>query len=192
MWVLIDNYDSFTYMLHHYLLQLHRDILVIKNDAITISELVEINPSCIIISPGPKRPVDAGIIMDLIAHFIGKIPILGICLGHQALGEYLGAKLIKASAPVHGKTSIVKMKNNFTGFEDLNEFVVMRYHSLILSEYEKIDGFEALGYTVDDDALMLFKHGQLKCFGMQFHPESIGTPKGIELLTAWYVWAFKS
>lgn len=190
MWVLIDNYDSFTHILLHYLQQLHKNIRVYKNDEITVSDLALLQPAAIIISPGPGRPSDAGITMDMIHRFIGKIPILGICLGHQALGEYLGARLVHATFPMHGKQSRISFFSGTGVFRFVSPATVMRYHSLVLEDYEGMEGFVPLAYADDDQALMMFFHPLYKCWGIQFHPESVGTEQGITYLRIWYRWAF--
>ncbi len=169
---------------------LHPHVLVKKNDEITIAQIKALAPTCIIISPGPKRPEDAGIIIDMIAHFAGKVPILGICLGHQALGCFLGAKLIHAPYPMHGKISKLIWDNAAIHFakqfpEDLK---VMRYHSLVLDAPRDLKDFQPLAYAQDDGTLMMFCSPKYAFFGIQFHPESIGTPFGKDLLGAWYNW----
>lgn len=184
MWVLIDNYDSFTYILHHYLLQCGSDCVVYRNDEITVDELAKLNPSRIIISPGPETPLQAGITMDVIKHFHNKIPILGVCLGHQALGMYFGAQLVHAPYPMHGKTSEV----NYTPhplFEGLNNpFTVMRYHSLAVNNFEGT-GLQAIAHSTDDNTIMALVHETYPCVGIQFHPESVGTTNGLQLLKNW-------
>lgn len=184
MWVILDNYDSFTYILQHYLLQTGNECVVSKNDELTIDELAALNPERIIISPGPETPLQAGICMDVIARFHKDIPILGICLGHQAIGMHFGAKLIKAPYPMHGKTSTVKHddSNLFSGIDD--EFAVMRYHSLVLDELEGTD-LVASSYATDDDTIMSLQHRLYPCTGIQFHPESIGTEHGLKILKNW-------
>jgi anthranilate synthase/aminodeoxychorismate synthase-like glutamine amidotransferase len=184
MWVLIDNYDSFTYILHHYLLQCGSDCVVYRNDEITTEELEKLNPTRIIISPGPETPLQAGITMDVIQHFHHKVPILGVCLGHQALGMYFGAKLIHAPYPMHGKTSEV----NFTPhpiFEGLqNPFIVMRYHSLAVNNFVGT-GLLAIAHSTDANTIMALAHETYPCIGIQFHPESVGTTDGLQLLKNW-------
>jgi anthranilate synthase/aminodeoxychorismate synthase-like glutamine amidotransferase len=129
MWILLDNYDSFTYILHHYLLQTGNECTVYRNDDLSLQQLTELNPSRLIISPGPETPLQAGICMEAIAHFHNRIPILGVCLGHQALGMYFGAELIHAPYPMHGKTSQV-IHQQHELFNDISSpFEVMRYHS---------------------------------------------------------------
>ncbi len=184
MWVLIDNYDSFTYILHHYLLQCGNDCVVYRNDEITVEELEKLNPSRIIISPGPETPLQAGITMNVIARFHQQIPILGVCLGHQALGIHFGAQLIHAPYPMHGKTSEVTYSAHplFNGLE--NPFTVMRYHSLIVTNFEGT-GLLAIAHSTDDNTIMALVHKTYPCVGIQFHPESIGTANGLAILKNW-------
>lgn len=183
MWVLIDNYDSFTYILHHYLLQTGNECLVYRNDEITVDELIALSPSRIIISPGPETPLQAGITMDVIAHFQDKVPILGVCLGHQALGMHFCAKLIHAPLPMHGKTSSVSHTSHalFNGLE--NPFTVMRYHSLAVDGFEGT-GLQAIAHS-EDGVIMALAHETYPCIGIQFHPESVGTTDGLQLLQNW-------
>lgn len=184
MWALIDNYDSFTYILQHYLLQTGNDCVVYRNDEITVDELVQLKPSRIIISPGPETPLQSGICMDVIDRFHKTTPILGICLGHQALGMYFGASLKHSPYPMHGKTSKVKHNGHpiFKGIP--TEFTVMRYHSL---HVDKFDGasLEAIANANDDGIVMALAHKEYPCIGIQFHPESIGTNDGLHILQNW-------
>ncbi len=183
MWILIDNYDSFTHILHHYLLQLHADVMVFRNDAVTLEQIIELDPQRIIISPGPQTPNEAGITNTVIQHFVKKIPVLGICLGHQALGVHFGATLNKAFQPVHGNTSTI-IHNGDALFVDIPQsFEAMRYHSLIIEDFEKTDIIH-LAYS-DGNELMIFKHKTYPATGIQFHPESILTEYGLQLLTNW-------
>ncbi|PQJ10921.1 anthranilate/aminodeoxychorismate synthase component II [Flavipsychrobacter stenotrophus] len=187
MYILIDNYDSFTYILHHYLLQTGHECVVYKNDEVTIDELIALNPERIIISPGPETPLQAGITMDVIAHFRDKLPILGVCLGHQALGMYFGAQLVHA-APMHGKTSKVDHKGHelFKGI--MSPFTVMRYHSLAI---EGIAGTELdVIATTGDGIIMALAHKKYPVMGVQFHPESVGTEHGLQLLKNWAAMKF--
>ncbi|RYE20267.1 MAG: aminodeoxychorismate/anthranilate synthase component II [Sphingobacteriales bacterium] len=184
MWVLIDNYDSFTYILHHYLLQTGNECKVFRNDEISVEELSQLKPSKLIISPGPETPLQAGICMEAIARFYDKIPILGICLGHQALGTHFGAQLVHAPFPMHGKESIIAhnssaMFNNIPG-----TFSAMRYHSLVLQHLEGT-GFVPTAFSTDDETIMAIQHSIYPCTGIQFHPESVGTPYGQQLITNW-------
>ena len=182
MWVLIDNYDSFTYILHHYLLLTGNECSVYRNDEITIAQLHDLAPSRIIISPGPGTPTDAGITMDVVHHFHQTVPILGICLGHQALGMYFGANLKHAPQPVHGKTSDIT-HNGHPVFKDIpSPFTVMRYHSLSLQTGSNT--ICELAHTADG-TLMALTHPNYPCMGFQFHPESVGTGYGMQLLKNW-------
>jgi len=184
MWVLLDNYDSFTYILHHYLLQTGNECVVYRNDEITIEQLKALDPSRIIISPGPETPLQAGICMDVIEHFHKSTPILGVCLGHQALGMYFGAKLVHAH-PMHGKTSEI-IHNGDALFNNIpSPFTAMRYHSLIVEGFENT-GLEATAHT-HDGIIMALKHTVYPCTGTQFHPESVGTEHGLQLLKNWAV-----
>lgn len=183
MWILLDNYDSFTYILHHYLLQTGNECTVYRNDELTVQQLIDLNPSRIIISPGPETPLQAGICMDVIGHFHDKLPILGICLGHQALGMYFGAKLVHANEPMHGKTSEV-VHNGDVLFNNISSpFKVMRYHSLALERLEGT-GLSAVAHTADD-TIMAMKHERFPSAGIQFHPESVGTNDGLQMLKNW-------
>jgi anthranilate synthase/aminodeoxychorismate synthase-like glutamine amidotransferase len=182
MWVLIDNYDSFTHILQHYLLQTGNDCKIYRNDEITLPQLAALKPERIIISPGPETPLQAGICMDVIDHFHKTIPILGVCLGHQALGMYFGAKLVKVR-PMHGKTSWVTHDNHFIFSGIPSPFTVMRYHSLAIENLENT-GLSPLAYS-DDGVLMALAHKEYPCIGIQFHPESVGTEYGLQLLKNW-------
>ena len=183
MWVLIDNYDSFTHILHHYLLQLHDSVVVYRNDAITVEELKTLDPDRIIISPGPKTPLDAGITNEVIRYFYNRKPILGICLGHQALGTFFGGTLSKATRPVHGSTTPV-FHNEEGLFANIpSTFNVMRYHSLIIKDWEHT-GIKPLAFTAEQE-LMAFCHQEYPVVGIQFHPESILTEYGQQILLNW-------
>ncbi len=182
MWVLIDNYDSFTYILLHYLLQTGHECIVYRNDEITLEQLITLNPERIIISPGPETPLQAGITMQVIDHFHTSIPILGVCLGHQALGMYFGAKLIHVP-PMHGKTSEVTHTGHSLFKNIPSPFTAMRYHSLAVNEFDNTD-LESIA-TTDDGTIMALAHKHYSCLGVQFHPESIGTEYGLQLLKNW-------
>jgi len=183
MWALIDNYDSFTYILHHYLTALHGDVHVWKNDGISIDRLAGLNPQRIILSPGPRRPQQAGITMDVIRHFHARVPILGICLGHQAIGAFFGAALVRAQQPMHGKTSAIYHRNSSIFRDVPNGFEAMRYHSLVLEHWEGTD-LVPLAFTREKE-LMAFRHRHYPCMGLQFHPESVLTAHGALLLSNW-------
>ncbi len=183
MWVLIDNYDSFTYILHDYLLQTGHECAVYRNDELSMDQLIALNPERIIISPGPETPLQAGITMDVIGHFHSRTPILGVCLGHQALGMYFGAKLVHTPYPMHGKTSPVSHNGHplFSGIP--SPFIAMRYHSLAVNEFESTP-LDVLAQT-EDGTIMALAHKQYPCLGVQFHPESVGTEYGLQLLKNW-------
>ena len=183
MYILIDNYDSFTYILQHYLLQTGNECVVYKNDEITIAQIEQLRPSRIVISPGPETPLQAGITMAVIAHFHRKIPILGVCLGHQGLGLFFGAQLVSASYPMHGKTSDVIHHHHPLFHQIPTPFSAMRYHSLAITGIE-YTGLEAIAHT-NDGTIMAVAHDKYPCIGVQFHPESIGTQYGLELLRNW-------
>ena len=183
MWVLIDNYDSFTYILHDYLLQTGHECAVYRNDEISLSQLIALDPQRIIISPGPETPLQAGITMEVIDHFHNSVPILGVCLGHQALGMYFGAKLVHTAYPMHGKTSEIRhIKHPL--FKDIpSPFTAMRYHSLAVTDFDDTP-LEVLAKT-DDGTNMALSHKQYPSLGVQFHPESVGTEYGLQLLRNW-------
>ena len=185
MWVLIDNYDSFTWILHDYLLQTGNECVVYRNDELNIQQLKDINPARIIISPGPETPLQAGITMEVIDQFHKHTPILGVCLGHQALGMYFGAKLVHIPYPMHGKTSEVA-HNGHGLFENIpSPFIAMRYHSLAIDQFGGTP-LKALAHTADG-TVMALAHEQFPCVGVQFHPESVGTEYGLQLLKNWAV-----
>jgi len=182
MILMIDNYDSFTYNLVQYLGELGEELHVHRNDKITIDDIRKMNPARIVISPGPGRPDGAGISKELIATFYKDIPILGVCLGHQAIGEVFGAKTIHAPYLMHGKTSNITHDNTgvFKGLP--NPMQATRYHSLIVDETTLPDKLEITARTEKDNLLMGFRHKDYPCEGVQFHPESILTPEGKQLL----------
>lgn len=182
MILLIDNYDSFTFNLYQYFGELGEDIVVVRNDQITIEEIEQMNPDVICLSPGPGRPEDAGICVDVIKRFYTTIPILGICLGHQAIGHAFGAKIIKAKKIMHGKIS----KVTHTGSKIFEYFTqpleVMRYHSLVIEKGTLPGSFQVLAKSMDDGEIMAIKHEKYPLYGLQFHPESIGTKAGKQIL----------
>ena len=181
MLVMIDNYDSFTYNLVQYFYDLKQDVKVFRNDEITVEEVLAMKPDHIVISPGPGRPSEAGISVDLIKEAAGKIPILGVCLGHQAIGEAFGGKIIHAKSIMHGKTS--KMKHNGKGvFKNLRpEFDATRYHSLVIERKSFPECLEIVAET-DDGEIMGVVHKEYPIYGIQFHPESILTRTGKRIL----------
>ena len=182
MIVMIDNYDSFTYNLYQYIGHFTKEIKVFRNDEITVKEIDEMMPSHLIISPGPKYPKDAGISIEAIKHFTGKIPVLGICLGHQAIGEAFGGKVIRAKKVLHGKTSKAKLNKEAAIFKGLNEEVTIgRYHSLIVEKESLPNVLEVIA-TDEEGEIMALKHKKAETYGLQFHPESILTECGMEMI----------
>ena len=179
--LMIDNYDSFTFNLVQYFGILGAKIKVCRNDKISLSDIEEMKPLKIVISPGPGRPVDAGISNSLIKHFYKNIPILGVCLGHQCIGEVFGADIINSGIVVHGKTSLIYHddKTIFKGLD--NPFRAARYHSLIIKKDTIPFSFEISANT-EDDIVMGIRHRKYKLEGIQFHPESFLTPLGIKML----------
>jgi anthranilate synthase component 2/para-aminobenzoate synthetase component 2 len=178
---MIDNYDSFTYNLVQYLGELGEDIRVFRNDKITIPEIQKLNPDRVVISPGPCTPKEAGISIKVIQHFAGKIPILGVCLGHQSIGAAYGAEIVNAPRLMHGKTSMI-YHDGKTIFKDIpNPFEATRYHSLIIKKETLSDDFEITAWT-DQDEIMGIRHKIFTIEGIQFHPESILTKEGKNLL----------
>jgi anthranilate synthase/aminodeoxychorismate synthase-like glutamine amidotransferase len=181
MILMIDNYDSFTYNLVQYLGELGQKVLVYRNDALNISDIKRLNPSKIVISPGPGRPEDAGISCEVIRQFSGKIPILGVCLGHQAIGLCFGGKIVGAKKLMHGKTSKIyhNKKDIFKGIA--SPFLATRYHSLLVEKKNLPDCLEVTAFTSDNE-IMGLKHKTYPVWGVQFHPESILTKSGKQLL----------
>lgn len=182
MILLIDNYDSFTYNLFQYLGELGEEVKVIRNDKISIEEIQALNPDRIVLSPGPGRPENAGILIALIQQLYKKFPILGICLGHQGIGYAFGAEIIKAENIMHGKTSFLAAKQSSV-FEGLEEPIeVMRYHSLVIKNGTLPEEFTILAHSSDDQEIMAIKHKKFPLYGFQFHPESVGTGYGKQLI----------
>ena len=181
MILLIDNYDSFTFNLAQYLGQLGQNVEIRRNDQITLDEIEELQPERIIISPGPCTPKEAGISVPLIQRFAGKIPILGVCLGHQAIGAAFGGRVVRAKKIMHGKTSEIKHDSK-TIFRGLPQpFVATRYHSLIVDRKSLPRALEISAET-DDGIIMGLRHRKLRVEGVQFHPESVLTDAGFQLL----------
>ncbi|KXO12211.1 MULTISPECIES: aminodeoxychorismate/anthranilate synthase component II [Marinobacter] len=186
MLLMIDNYDSFTYNVVQYLAELGADVQVYRNDEITIEQIEVLKPERLVISPGPCTPNEAGISMDAIRHFAGKLPILGICLGHQAIGQVYGGDIIRAGKVMHGKVSAV-YHNDVGVFRGLNNpLQATRYHSLVIDKNTLPDCLEVTAWTRNDDGsveeIMGVRHKTLPIEGVQFHPESIMTEQGHELL----------
>ena len=185
MILLIDNYDSFTYNLVHYVEELNYSVKVFRNDKVTLNEIKRLNPKKIIISPGPCTPNEAGICVRMIKKFYKNVPILGVCLGHQSIGQAFGAKIIKADKIMHGKTS--EMENLSSSiFKGLpKKFHATRYHSLIIKKNTLPDYFKIISKTTDNDkdVIMGIEHKEYPCFGVQFHPESIASvPHGKKIM----------
>ncbi|OIP61446.1 MAG: anthranilate/aminodeoxychorismate synthase component II [Nitrospirae bacterium CG2_30_41_42] len=181
MLLMIDNYDSFTYNLVQYLGEIGEDVKVFRNDKITIHEIEKLNPERIVISPGPCTPKEAGISVELIKHFSGKISILGVCLGHQSIGAAFGGDIVRAPRLMHGKISMINHDGK-TIFEGLpNPFEATRYHSLVIKKETLPDCLEITAWT-DIDEIMGVRHKEFIIEGVQFHPESILTRVGKDLL----------
>ncbi|HET7569066.1 MAG TPA: aminodeoxychorismate/anthranilate synthase component II [Gammaproteobacteria bacterium] len=186
MLLMIDNYDSFTYNLVQYLGELGEDVVVHRNDDITLDDIEALAPARIVVSPGPCTPSEAGVSLELIERFAGSVPILGVCLGHQAIGQAYGGQIVRASRVMHGKTSLIR--HNGTGvFAGLpNPFEATRYHSLVIDPDSLPDCLELTAWTENDDgeveAIMGVRHRELPVEGVQFHPESILTQYGHALL----------
>ena len=181
MLLMLDNYDSFTYNLVQYLGELGQDVQVYRNDEIDLKTIAELKPKYIVISPGPCTPNEAGISLTLIEEFAGKIPLLGVCLGHQSIGQAFGGKIIKAKTLMHGKTSLIHHKS-LGVFKDLpNPYTATRYHSLVIERESIPDCLEITAWT-DDGEIMGVKHKTLAVEGVQFHPESVLTEHGHALL----------
>ena len=182
MILLIDNYDSFSYNLYQLIGQVNDDIEVYRNDKITLDEIEDLNPEAIILSPGPGRPEVAGICVDTVKKFYDKIPICGVCLGHQAICMAFGGKISYASKLMHGKSSIAKLNKDpiFKGLND--EITVGRYHSLSLVETTLPKDLRIISKTADNGEIMAVKHEKYDIYGLQFHPESILTPDGITII----------
>ncbi len=181
MLLMIDNYDSFTYNLVQYFCELGEEVMVFRNDEITLNKISQLKPKHIVISPGPCTPDEAGLSLAIVEHYSGKIPVLGVCLGHQSIGQAFGGKIIHAKQLMHGKTS--KIFHHNTGvFRDLpNPFIATRYHSLVIERATLPDCFEITSWT-EDDEIMGIRHKSLVVEGVQFHPESILSQHGYKML----------
>lgn len=181
MILLIDNYDSFTYNLYQYISELGAKVVVVRNDKIGLEDIHRKKPEAVVISPGPKTPSEAGISEDVIKEFYKTLPILGVCLGHQAIGEVFGGKIVKAPVPMHGKISQI-IHNGRSIFNSIEiPFAATRYHSLIVSRENLPEQLEVIAWT-EDDLVMGLKHRDYPIVGVQFHPESVMTENGKTLL----------
>ncbi len=180
--LLIDNYDSFAHNLGRYAALAGAQVHIERNDGISLSAITQMKPDGIILSPGPCAPQDAGICIDLIRTFGAHIPILGVCLGHQAIGEAYGGKTIKADAPMHGRTSLIRHDQTCPLFKDIpQDFSAARYHSLIADIQDALD-LVPIANTADDNVLMAMRHDTHPVYGIQFHPESILTHHGQQII----------
>lgn len=184
--LIVDNYDSFTYNLVHYLQQMDIQIIVRRNDQLSLPQIEKINPSHIVVSPGPCDPDKAGLTLTILEQFRNKLPIFGVCLGHQAIGQAFGGRVVGAKQVMHGKTSSI-YHNNSGVFKGLSQgFLATRYHSLVLSQVDLPDCLEISAWTLDQDgkmeAIMGIKHRFLPIEGVQFHPESVLSECGLEIL----------
>jgi len=179
--LLLDNFDSFTFNLVDYFNQLGVEVKVFRNDR-KLEDLTAYSYSGVVLSPGPENPMSAGCLMDVVGHYVNKLPIIGICLGHQALGQYFGASLVKATKPMHGKMDKIEglVGNIFSGIS--NGADIVRYHSLILEELP--DVLEPIAYSANQE-IMGFEHKALPITGLQFHPEAILTNCGLKMLSNW-------
>ena len=177
MILLIDNYDSFTYNVKHYLLDLNQKVIVFRNDKISIKKILKLKPKSIVISPGPCTPNEAGISLELVSKLSGKFPILGICLGHQTIGQSFGGKIIKCKEIMHGKVDIINHFGHSIFKNVEKKFKATRYHSLIIDRKSMPKDFVITAET-NNKIIMGIAHKKLPIFGLQFHPESIGTDTG--------------
>ncbi len=181
MLLVIDNFDSFTYNLVQYFGQLGVEQNVFRNDEITVQQAVALNPDRILISPGPKTPDFAGVSLELIEAFSSKTPILGVCLGHQCIGQYFGGRIVQSKKLMHGKTSLIRHQGDgiFEGMD--SPFPAARYHSLVLDPTSVPNSLQVIADTSEDE-IMAVKHRDLPIWGVQFHPESLATDQGIRIL----------
>ena len=183
MILMIDNYDSFTYNIVQYCRELGADLKIIRNDEMSVLDIEKLNPEKIIISPGPASPDEAGITLELIKHFQDKVPIFGICLGHQCIAQVFGGDVVRAKNMMHGKTSRMKRVGEFAIFKDLpEEFVATRYHSLIVDKETLPSVIVPTAYSMDDNEIMALKIKDKEIYGVQFHPESIMSEYGHEMI----------
>ncbi|MBO6305220.1 MAG: aminodeoxychorismate/anthranilate synthase component II [Selenomonadaceae bacterium] len=187
MILLVDNYDSFSYNLYQLIGEINPDIKVIRNDELSAAEIEKLAPTKIIISPGPGRPEDAGVSVEIVKNLSGKIPILGVCLGHQAICAAFGGKITYAKKLMHGKTSLIEVDTNSKIFNGLEKQIkVMRYHSLAADESTLPTHLKVTAKT-DDGEIMAVEHINFPVYGLQFHPESIMTPQGVAIIEN-FIW----
>ena len=180
---MIDNYDSFTYNIVQYCRELGADLKIIRNDEMSIEEIEKLSPEKIIISPGPASPDEAGVTLEVIKYFTDKLPILGICLGHQSIAQVFGGEVVRAKNMMHGKTSTMARKGTCEIFKDLpQEFIATRYHSLIVDKKSLPEIIEPTAYSVDDNEIMALRIKDKDIYGVQFHPESIMSQHGYEII----------
>ncbi len=182
MVLVIDNYDSFTYNIVQYIGELGFDTVVFRNDAIGISDIKKMNPEKIVISPGPKSPAEAGITVEVIKNFYSTIPILGVCLGHQAIGYAFGAEIIRAQNVMHGKVSAIKHDSSFIYKDVPSPFEATRYHSLIINKNSLPEIINITAISLDDNEIMGIEVKGHKVYGVQFHPESVLTSYGKQII----------
>ena len=181
MLLMIDNYDSFTYNLVQYFGELGEDVKVVRNDEMTVEQIAAMNPQRIVISPGPCTPNEAGVSVPVIRHFAGKIPLLGVCLGHQSIGQAFGGRIVHARQLMHGKVSRISHQNTGVFRALPNPLTATRYHSLVIERESLPDCLEVTAWS-DDGEIMGVRHKELAVEGVQFHPESILTERGHDLL----------
>jgi len=183
MILMIDNYDSFTYNIVQYCRELGADLKIIRNDEMSVEEIEKLNPQKIIISPGPASPDDAGITLDVINYFKDKLPILGICLGHQSIAQVFGGDVVRAKNMMHGKTSTMKRVGECSIFKGLpQDFIATRYHSLIVDKKSLPEIIEPTAFSADDNEIMALKIKDKEIYGVQFHPESIMSEHGHKII----------
>ena len=182
MLLMIDNYDSFTYNLVQYFGELKQEVIVKRNDQVSLQEIADLNPDYLVISPGPCTPNEAGISLPAIERFAGQIPLLGVCLGHQSIGQVFGAQVVRANKVMHGKNSLIEHdgKGVFSGLN--NPLDITRYHSLVIEPASLPDCFDVSATVVASNEIMAIRHKTLALEGVQFHPESIMSEQGLQLL----------
>ncbi|KGR74598.1 anthranilate synthase component II [Ureibacillus sinduriensis] len=185
MILLIDNYDSFTYNLYQQIATLKKSVKVVRNDSLSIEEIRKMEPEAIVLSPGPGTPSEAGITVEVVRELYKEFPILGICLGHQSIGEAFGGKVVRAQNIMHGKRSNLNYKKRgmFESLDELDgEIQVMRYHSLVIDPQTLPNELQVIATSQDDGEIMAIQHKEFPLFGLQFHPESIGTKYGTRMI----------